>query len=79
MADRSSFSKAIASFESSHTDRAIALLWYYRQTQEFEERALTLSGATADEAKKRDQACDAPVAKGARTGHEVVVRQRLGN
>jgi hypothetical protein len=38
MADRSSFSKGIASLELSHTDRAIALLWYYRQTQEFEER-----------------------------------------
>lgn len=38
MADRSCFAKGIASLELSHTDRAIAFLWYYRQTQEFEER-----------------------------------------
>ncbi len=38
MADRSRFAKGIASLELSHTDRAVALLWYYRQTQEFEER-----------------------------------------
>jgi hypothetical protein len=38
MTDRSRFAKGIASLELSHTDRAIALLWYYRQTQEFEER-----------------------------------------
>ena len=38
MADRSSFSKGIASLKLSHTDRAISFLWYYRQTQEFEER-----------------------------------------
>ena len=38
MADRSRFAKGIASLGLSHTDRAIALLWYYRQTQEFEER-----------------------------------------
>jgi hypothetical protein len=38
MADRSRFAKGIASLTLSHTDRAIAFLWYYRQTQEFEER-----------------------------------------
>ena len=38
MADRSRFAKGIASLELSHTDRAISFLWYYRQTQEFEER-----------------------------------------
>jgi hypothetical protein len=38
MADRSRFAKGVASLDLSHTDRAIALLWYYRQTQEFEER-----------------------------------------
>jgi hypothetical protein len=36
--DRSHFAQDIASLESSHTDRAIAFLWYYRETQEFEER-----------------------------------------
>lgn len=38
MADRSIFSKDIASLKLSHTDRAISFLWYYRQTQEFEDR-----------------------------------------
>lgn len=38
MADRLRFAKGIASLELSHSDRAIAFLWYYRQTQEFEER-----------------------------------------
>lgn len=38
MADRSRFAKGIASLELTHTDRAVAFLWYYRQTQEFEER-----------------------------------------
>ena len=38
MADRSRFAKGIASLDLSHTDRAVAFLWYYRQTQEFEER-----------------------------------------
>ena len=41
MADRSSFARGIASLDLSHTERAIALLWYYRQTQEFEERTAT--------------------------------------
>lgn len=38
MANRLRFAKDIASLELSHSDRAIAFLWYYRQTQEFEER-----------------------------------------
>lgn len=38
MADRSRFAKGVASLELAHTDRAVAFLWYYRQTQEFEER-----------------------------------------
>lgn len=38
MADRTHFATAIASLELSHTERAISFLWYYRQTQEFEER-----------------------------------------
>lgn len=38
MADRSRFAKGIALLGLSHTERAIGLLWYYRQTQEFEER-----------------------------------------
>jgi hypothetical protein len=38
MADRSRFAKELASLDLSHADRAVAFLWYYRQTQEFEER-----------------------------------------
>ncbi len=38
MADRSRFARGIASLGLSHTERAVALLWYYRQSQEFEER-----------------------------------------
>jgi hypothetical protein len=38
MPDRSRFAKGIASLDLSHADRAVALLWYYRQTQQFEER-----------------------------------------
>lgn len=38
MTTRSEFTTRIADLELSHTDRAIALLWYYRQTQEYEER-----------------------------------------
>ena len=35
---RSSFCRRLADLSLSHVDRAIALLWFYRQTQEFEER-----------------------------------------
>ena len=38
MVDRLRFAGSIASLDRSHSDRAIAFLWYYRQTQEFEER-----------------------------------------
>lgn len=38
MPDRSSFARGIASLGLSPVDRAVALLWYYRQTQQFEER-----------------------------------------
>lgn len=38
MADRSRFARGLTSLQLSHTDRAVAFLWYYRQTQEFEER-----------------------------------------
>ncbi len=37
MVDRSRFAQCIASLDLSHTDRAVALLWYYRHTQEFDE------------------------------------------
>jgi len=35
---REGFAKELAKLTLSHADRAIAFLWYYRQTQEFEER-----------------------------------------
>lgn len=38
MGDRSRFASRLATLELSHIDRAVAFLWYYRQTQEFEER-----------------------------------------
>lgn len=38
MVNRPRFAKGLASLGLSHSGRAIALLWYYRQTQEFEER-----------------------------------------
>jgi hypothetical protein len=51
MPDRSRFAKGIASLDLSHADRAVALLWYYRQTQQFEERtASELANDLHDEA-----------------------------
>lgn len=38
MTTRSSFCCKLADLSLSHADRAVALLWYYRQTQEFDER-----------------------------------------
>jgi len=47
---RSSFTKSLSTLELSHVERAVALLWYYRQTQEFEERtASELAGDLHDE------------------------------
>lgn len=39
MESRSGFARALGDLSLSHAERAIAFLWYYRQTQEFEERA----------------------------------------
>ena len=39
MVNRSEFAKQLAKMTLSHVERAVALLWYYRQTQEFEERS----------------------------------------
>ena len=51
MKTRSGFAKELAKLELSHIDRAIAFLWYYRQTQEFEERfARELANDLHDEA-----------------------------
>ncbi len=38
MATRSDFARSIATIDLSHADRAIALLWFYRQTQQYDER-----------------------------------------
>jgi hypothetical protein len=43
---RAEFTKGLASRDISHVERAVALLWYYRQSQEFEER--TASELAAD-------------------------------
>jgi hypothetical protein len=39
VANRKEFASALAERDLTHVDRAVALLWFYRQTQEFEERA----------------------------------------
>ncbi len=50
MVSRSDFSLHLAKLELSHTDRAVAFLYYYRETQEFEERsAPDLAGDLHDE------------------------------
>ncbi len=41
MKTRADFATAIADLNLSHVDRAVALLWFYRQTQQFEERSAT--------------------------------------
>ena len=46
MKSRRDFSRDLAALDLSHTDRAIALLWYYRAAQEYEER--TASELAAD-------------------------------
>jgi len=39
MRTRSDFAKGLADKKLSHVDRAVALLWYYRNSQEFDERS----------------------------------------
>jgi hypothetical protein len=39
MVKRSEFAQKIAQLKLSHAERATAFLWYYRQTQEYEERS----------------------------------------
>lgn len=38
MKSRTQFCEDLANLKLTHTERAVALLWFYRQTQEFEER-----------------------------------------
>ena len=39
MRTRADFARALAASDLSHVERAVALLWYYRHTQEYEERS----------------------------------------
>src|SRR5262249_47154840 len=39
MKTRAEFARAVADLNLSHVDRAVALLWYYRHTQEYDERS----------------------------------------
>lgn len=39
MTSRAGFALGLGRLELQHVDRAVALLWYYRQTQEYEERS----------------------------------------
>lgn len=39
MVNRQEFAQRLAKLPLSHADRAIALLWYYRETQSFDERS----------------------------------------
>lgn len=39
MNSRSEFARRLAEHDLSHSERAVAFLWYYRQTQEYEERS----------------------------------------
>jgi len=36
---RTEYAQALAELELSHVDRSVALLWYYRHTQQYEERS----------------------------------------
>lgn len=50
MKTRKAFCRAIAALDLSHCERAVALLWFYRQTQQFEERtAVELADDLRDE------------------------------
>lgn len=50
MKTRTEFARALAGLNLSHADRAVALLWYYRHTQEYEERSASeLAGDLHDE------------------------------
>ncbi len=54
---RSNFASQLATLELKHVDRAVALLWYYRQTQAFEERtASELADDLSDEGFPKPQA-----------------------
>ena len=41
MANRKDFAQHLAALQLSHVERAVAFLWYYRETQEYDERTAT--------------------------------------
>lgn len=50
MKTRADFARLLAEKQLSHLERAVALLWYYRHTQEYEERSASeLAGDLRDE------------------------------
>lgn len=49
MKNRSQFAKALATLDLSHADRAIAFLWYYRSSQDFDERSASQLAADLQE------------------------------
>ncbi len=50
MVSRSDFSRHLAKLDLSHTNRAVAFLYYYRETQEFDERSASdLAGDLHDD------------------------------
>ena len=51
MNNRKDFTSKLAELDLTHVERAIALLWYYRQSQEFEERS---ASALADDLHEAD-------------------------
>jgi hypothetical protein len=54
MVNRAQFARAIAGLQLTHADRAVALLYYYSVTQEFEERSASqLAGDLAEESFPR--------------------------
>ena len=49
MPDRKTFAEKISQINLTRVEQAIAFLWFYRQTQTFEERtALEIEGDLAD-------------------------------
>lgn len=45
MVSRSEFARLLAELNASHVDRAVAFLYYYRETQQFEERSASALAA----------------------------------
>lgn len=56
MRSRDVFAKRLAELELTHVERAVALLWYYRQTQQYDERtASELASDLRDEGFPKPQ------------------------